>query len=105
MLGLRTQESEKFNRFWQLIQNTAALSDCVFFGFAGEGRDFETPDMEGEDFSGWLVPCKDACAFEKLWSTCPGNTSQLEKEFSSVRFTFAIWQKKVDHITVEFKEF
>ena len=53
MLGLKTQESLKFNRFWQLIQDTARNFGCVFFGFAGEGRDFETPTMEGEDFSGW----------------------------------------------------
>ena len=79
MLGLKTQESLKFNRFWQLIQDTARNFGCVFFGFAGEGRDFETPTMEGEDF--------------------------LEKKHPNAKFVFSLWKKSDTDISVEFKEF
>lgn len=105
MLGLRTRENEKFNRFWQLIQNEAHKVECTFFGFAGEGRDFETPDMEGEDFSGWLVPLNDANAFEQLWLSCSDDAQKLEQEFPSSKFVFAIWHKNADNVSVEFKEF
>lgn len=37
MRGLKTQESEQFKRFWQLIQDAAADRNCVFFGYAGDG--------------------------------------------------------------------
>ncbi len=105
MLGLRTQESEKFNCFWKLIQNEANKVECAFFGFAGEGRDFKTPDMEGEDFSGWLVPLSDAKAFEQLWQSCSDDTQKLEHKFPSSKFVFAIWHKNTDSVSVEFKEF
>ncbi len=105
MLGLKTQESQKFNRFWQLIQDTAHKSNCVFFGFAGEGRDFETTGMEGEDFSGWLVPLDDADAFETLWSKPSSTSMELEDAFPKAKFLFAIWQMNDDTVSVEFREF
>ena len=52
MKGLRSQESEKFNRFWDLVQDEAATQGCVFFGDCGEGRDLVTEELEGENFSG-----------------------------------------------------
>lgn len=105
MLGLKTQENQKFNRFWQLIQDTARKSNCAFFGFAGEGRDFETAEMEGEDFSGWLVPLDNITAFEKFWKTPSINTAKLESEFPTVKFLFAIWKINNDIISIEFQEF
>ena len=62
MRGLKTQESGKFNRFWTLIQAAAAQENCVFFGYAGEGRDFSTDDMEGEpNESGGSEVCISIC--------------------------------------------
>ena len=46
MKGLRSQESEKFNRFWDLVQDEAATQGCVFFGDCGEGRDLVTEELE-----------------------------------------------------------
>lgn len=68
MQGLRTQESEKFNSFWQLVQDKAEAQGCVFFGDCGEGKCFETDIMEGEDFIGWLIPKQHEKNFERLWS-------------------------------------
>lgn len=105
MRGLKTQESQKFNRFWQLIQDTACKSNCAFFGFAGEGRDFETTEMEGEDFSGWLVPLDDVTAFEALWSKPLSTTMELENAFPRAKFLFAIWQMNDKAISIKFQEF
>lgn len=103
MRGLKTKKSGKFNRFWTLIQAAAAQENCVFFGYAGEGRDFSTDDMEGENFSGWLVPTENADTFEQEWSL---GTSKLFRSLpAGARFTFAIWEKKSGEITVKFKNF
>lgn len=67
MRGLKTQESEKFIKFHELIQTAACERGMVWFAFAGEGNDFETEEMEGEDVSGWLIPEKMADEFEKIW--------------------------------------
>ena len=56
MQELRTQENDKFLRFVELVRSFAAKQGCVFFVDCGEGRDFETETMEGEDLSGWLIP-------------------------------------------------
>lgn len=104
MLGLKTQESLKFNRFWQLIQDTARNFGCVLFGFAGEGRDFETPTMEGEDFSGWLVPSQEVNAFERDWVKST-DADFLEKKHPNAKFVFSLWKKSDTDISVEFKEF
>ena len=67
MKGLRSQESEKFNRFWNLVQDEATTQGCVFFGDCGEGRDLVTEELECENFSGWLIPKAQEREFEGLW--------------------------------------
>lgn len=56
MLGLRTQENEKFNTFFAEVQKAAKKQKKVFFLDAGDGNDFSTGEMEGEDLLGWLIP-------------------------------------------------
>lgn len=100
MQGLRTHENDSFNRYWGLIQESAAKRGCVFFGFAGEGRDFEQGNMEGEDFSGWLVPNECANDFETAWK---GNLfSMFETDYD---FVFAEWEKEGDEIIVSFNKY
>ena len=103
MRGLKTQESEKFNRYWALIQEAAQKENCVFFGYAGEGRDFSTESMEGEDFSGWLVPQKAADEFERVWKL--GTNNAFHSEIAGVSFVFAIWRKNSNRITVAFETY
>lgn len=105
MFGLKTQESQKFGRFWQLIQDTANNRNCAFFGFAGEGRDFETCEMEGEDFSGWLVPLAQVSAFEAAWSMPSTDFETLENAFPEARFVFVIWTNCNGTISVTFQAF
>ena len=56
MQGLRTQESDKFNKFFSLIQDEAKKHNAIFFADAGDGHDLETPELECEDMMGWLIP-------------------------------------------------
>lgn len=98
MKGLRTQESEKFNKFWQIVQDEADSQGCVFFGDCGEGKCFETEYIEGEDFIGWLIPKEKEKIFERLWSRnrVPDNWIENmvwmkweeENDFSTIRIEF-----------------
>ena len=99
MRGLRTQESEKFNIFWDLIQESARKRNSVFFGDCGEGRDFKTFDMEGEDFCGWLIPNEKSNEFEKEF--LEGEVTDKWSDY----ITFVIWDKAGEDISVEFKQF
>ena len=65
MVGLRTWEGEKFERFFTLVQKEALKKDSVFFLDSGEGHIFENESMEYSDLSGWLVPREKAKEFEK----------------------------------------
>ena len=65
MVGLRTWEGEKFERFFALVQKEALKQNCVFFADSGEGHLFENDTMEYSDLRGWLVPVEKAEEFEK----------------------------------------
>lgn len=67
MRGLRTQETNKFRAYMELVQNKASEKDCVFFMESGDGNDFETDSMEGENLQGWLIPFDKADVFEEVW--------------------------------------
>ena len=96
MQGLRTQETNKFKKFFSIVQDAAQRKGCVFFLDAGDGRDFETNTLEGEDLMGWLVPKNKALNFEKLWEK--GNVSDKWSKY----YGFAVW-KDINNITIEFE--
>lgn len=96
MQGLRTQESDKFNRFWNIVQETAKNKGMIYFADCGEGRDFETEDMEGEDFCGWLVPIDKAEEFEPDWK----NNSVSDEWIGNM--IWAEWNNDNGIISVEF---
>ena len=98
MKGLRTQETEKFNRFFSLIQEEAGKKNSVFFADAGDGNDFETPTMEGENMMGWLIPSEQAKEFEQIWKT-----SDVDDSWTDF-FVWAIWSKSNDTIKIKFEE-
>lgn len=85
MLGLRTQETSKFEKYFVIVQEAAKKKDCVFFLDAGDGRDFNTDTLEGEDLMGWLVPQDKAAEFVKEWES--GNVSDDWSNF----YKWAIW--------------
>lgn len=67
MLGLRTQEGEKFEHFFDLVQKTAAKENKVFFLDFSEGNEIETDYMIVDDMCGWLVPVEGADLFEQMF--------------------------------------
>ena len=95
MQGLRKQETDKFEKFFSIVQNAALEKECVFFLDAGDGRDFETDTLEGEDLMGWLIPKDLVSEFKKEWES--GNVSDDWSDF----FVWAIWEN-ADNPTIKF---
>lgn len=100
MLGLRTQEGERFERFFKLVQEEAERQGCVFFMDAGDGRDFETATMEGEDLTGFLIPAFQADAFNSRFQADLGFPHNAP-EWADF-FRFATWKQDGDKITIQF---
>lgn len=99
MRGLKTQEGNKFITFFKLVQKEAAKLHSVFFLECGEGNDFETEQMDGEDLRGWLIPEKQADQFEREWlKDEPGE--EWEKNI-----TWALWHGKPEKPVIELKQF
>ena len=97
MRGLRKQESKKFNAFFAQIQAEAEKVNAVFFADAGDGNDFEMPDMEGENMMGWLVPFERIAEFEPLWVQ-----SAVDDSWSAF-FGWAVWYANGDSIGIRFE--
>lgn len=102
MRGLKTQESGLFNRYFQLIQDKAEKQGSVFFAFAGEGRDFELPDMEGEDLTGWLIPKNKVEVFEPEWSK--ENSLAALEEWEEY-FVWAEWSIHNGRVSISFESY
>lgn len=98
MVGLRTQESVKFNRFFELIQAEAKKRNAVFFADAGDGNEFETETMEGENMMGWLVPNDKTKEFEPIWKS-----SDVDDEWIEF-FRWAVWSETDGKIKIKFDE-
>lgn len=99
MKGLRTQESDKFNRFFKLIQQEAEKTDCIFFADAGDGHELITDTLECEDMMGWLIPKSMAKEFEPMWKRY-----QVPHQSWTDFYTFAIWEKDGNTIKIKFEE-
>lgn len=99
MRELRTQEGNKFKKFFEIVRKEAGKRKSVFFVDCGEGREVFTEDMEGEDLSGWLVPEDKADAFQAEFDT--GDVSEKWNDY----VFFAIWKKEEDGIAIAFESF
>lgn len=99
MQGLRKQEDKKFERFFEIVQKTAKTRGCIFFADCGEGRDFATETMEGEDLSGWLIPMQMVEPFEKQFTE--GKIDESWMEF----IVFAIWRRSPTGIAIDFRTY
>ena len=86
MRGLRTQEGEKFERFFELVQKEALKYGGVFFLDSGEGHDFDNGFMEGENISGWLIPLEKADNFEKEYLKNYNDLEDWEEYFCWVEW-------------------
>lgn len=98
MQGLRKQETEKFERFFAIIQAEAKKHNALFFADAGDGNDFETSTLEGENMMGWLIPSDKVKEFEPLWQSSDVNDSWSDS------FVWAIWSKDGNTVKIKFEE-
>lgn len=96
MQGLRKQETNKFEKFFAIVQDAAKENGCIFFLDAGDGREFETDSLEGENLMGWLIPNDKLPEFEKEWDT--GDVSDDWSDF----YVWAIWENE-DNPTIKFE--
>jgi len=97
MQGLKTQESNKFNSFFELVQKEANNQGAIFFLEAGDGRDFETDAFEGEDLQGWLIPNDKVDEFEVQWVN-----DEIDEKWQRF-FCFAVWHQCDDRIKITFE--
>ena len=67
MKGLRTVDTEKFKKYFSIIQENANKQGCIFFLDTGDGRSFESAEYELEDVWGWLIPQDKVAEFEPRW--------------------------------------
>lgn len=63
MLGLRTQESNEFIKFFKLVQDEAKKLNKVFFLDFGQCDDIPFNGMEVDSLFGWLIPNEDVEKF------------------------------------------
>lgn len=98
ILGLRTQESKKFENFFEIVQKAAKEKKCVFFFDTGDGRDIVTDTFEGEDLMGWLIPQDKASLFEKEWKSW-----KISKKWQSF-FVFATWSNPTN-LSIKFEQY
>lgn len=96
MKGLRTQESKKFVRYFSIVQNKALEKKSVFFLDSGDGKEFETDEMEGENLQGWLVPFERVEEFESKWLK-----KEEDDKFIDF-FCFVEWEKTENNIEIKF---
>ena len=97
MIGIKTNESEKFIKFFQIVQSEAQKQGCVYYLDAGDGRDYESDELSGEDLMGWLVPKELSAEFEKEWFE--GDPSDEWSKY----YTWAIWYAP-DRLVIKFEQ-
>lgn len=88
----------QFDLFFELVQNAAKIKGYQFFMDSGEGRDFTTEEMEGEDLFGWLIPEECVPEFQKEWMSQKGINDQWDDYM-----TFALWEKEGNDIKIIFR--
>ncbi len=67
MLGLRTKEDPKFEKYMELVQKAAKKQGCAFYLECEDGNDASFDDMDVSELTGWLVPEDKALEFEAVW--------------------------------------
>lgn len=90
MIGLRTSESESFNRFFEIVQDKARTEGCIYYLESGDGNDAIIYGMEVCDLWGWLVPYDKCAEFERIWINHQEDDDWIDY------FISAEWEQDVD---------
>lgn len=97
--GLRTQESERFKRFFKEVQGKAQTTGHCFFLDTGEEKGTVFKEMELDDLFGWLIPNGLVDSFERDFKT--GAEGEKWEAFA----TWCIPVVVDDELVIEFKNF
>ena len=97
MVGLRTQEGLKFERFFGIVQKEANNKGFVFFLDCGEDNEFEDENIQCQNLCGWLIPENLSSKFEKAFQS-----DNVADEWSDF-LAWAIWKNENNNIIIEFK--
>ena len=95
MLGLKTQESVKFKKFFSTVQNEANKLGKVFFLECEDGHEKTTDDMEMCNLQGWLIPAEAIQRFIPIWEN-----DEVDDTWND-EFSFVEWNDK-DGLTISF---
>ena len=95
---------EKFNKYFELIQQEAAKQGKKFFMDTGEGREHITADMEMEDLSGWLIPLERSEEFMQYWAK-EESPHNIPHELDEPFYVFAIWSIDDGKVQIKFKKY
>jgi len=98
MIGLRTEENNKFLKYWNIIQKKAREQNKTFFLDCGEGNMFEDHEIECEDLSGWLIPDDKLTKFQKIFLSDSAITDEWEDYI-----VFVAWNMQDGEIFVDFE--
>ncbi len=93
------QEEKRFNKYLDIVQDTAKAFGKQFFLDCGEGREFFLEDIEGEDLRGWLIPISDVDSFKKEWDIKNVSDKWIDN------MIWAEWKNDNGIITVEFNNY
>lgn len=99
MRGLKTQENDKFKKFWDKVQVAANKCGCVFFADCGEGHLLITDELECEDMRGWLIPKSRADEFEIEWLKNQVSEKWIDNIF------WAEWNEIDENISIDFNTY
>ncbi|MBD8945786.1 MAG: hypothetical protein EGR97_00460 [Clostridiales bacterium] len=97
MVGLRTQENDKFLKFWEIVQKEARKSNKTFFLDCGDGQEYEDENIECENLTGWLIDNTKTGEFNEIFSANDSIGDEWADSIVQVK-----WNKNGDKITAKF---
>jgi len=87
MKGLRTQENEKFIKYFEMVQNEARKRECTFFCDCGLGDVLANDSIECESMCGWLIPEQHVAEFETIFQQNLEKQHDFDAFYCSVNFS------------------
>jgi len=99
MLGISKpeMESNKFLKYFEMVQQEAGKQNKVFFIDTPDGHDFETDDLMLENIRGWLIPADKANEITPEWEIDEVGDSWYDY------MCWAEWQLIDGKVKIEFK--
>ena len=95
MVGLRTHEGLKFEKFFTIVQNEAEKKGFVFFLDCGEDNEFEDDNIQCQNLCGWLIPFD---SFEKFNVVFKDNN--VSDEWAD-NLAWIVWLMENNKITIK----